>query len=70
MHDCKTCLYICPMQHTSTPLFDEVIQIATPDCVKRRDMTLIRKLKNLQTYTERIEKLLDDAMSTLEDATK
>ena len=58
------------MQHTITPLFDEVIQIATPDCVKRRDMTLIRKLKNLQTYTERIEKLLDDAMSTLEDATK
>ena len=58
------------MQHTCTPLFDEVIQIATPDCVKRRDMTLIRKLKNLQTYTERIEKLLDDAMSTLEDATK
>ena len=44
--------------------------MATPDCVKRRDMTLIRKLKNLQTYTERIEKLLDDAMSTLEDATK
>ena len=58
------------MQRTSTPLFDEVIQIATPDCVKRRDMTLIRKLKSLQTYTERIEKLLDDAMSTLEDATK
>jgi len=44
--------------------------MATPDCVKRRDMTLIRKLKNLQEYTERIEKLLDDAMSTLEDATK
>jgi len=58
------------MQHTSTPLFHEVIQMATPDCVKRRDMTLIRKLKSLQTYTERIEKLLDDAMSTLEDATK
>ena len=58
------------MPHTSTPLFDEVIQLATPDCVRRRDMTLVRKLKNLQEYTERIEKLLDDAMSTLEDATK
>ena len=58
------------MQRTSTPLFDEVIQIATPDCIRKRDMTLVRKLKNLQDYTERIEKLLDDAMSTLEDATK
>jgi hypothetical protein len=58
------------MQHTSTPLFDEVIQLATPDCVRRRDMTLVRKLKDLQEYTERIEQLLDDAKSIIEDAAK
>jgi len=58
------------MQHTSTPLFDEVIQMATPDCIRNRDMTLVRKLKNLQEYTEHIEKLLDEAVSTLQDATK
>jgi len=56
------------MQHTSTPLFHEVIQLATPDCVRRRDMTLVRKLKDLQEYTERIEKILNDAMSVIEDA--
>jgi hypothetical protein len=56
------------MQHTSTPLFQEVIQLATPDCVRRRDMTLVRKLKDLQEYTERIEKILNDAMSVIEDA--
>jgi hypothetical protein len=33
-------------------------------------MTLVRKLKNLQEYTEHIEKLLDEAMYTLQDATK
>jgi len=58
------------MQHTSTPLFDEVILMATPDCIRNRDMTLVRKLKNLQEYTEHIEKLLDEAMYTLQDATK
>ena len=58
------------MEHTSTPLFQEVIQLATPDCVRRRDMTLVRKLKDLQEYTERIEKILDDAMSVIEDAAK
>lgn len=58
------------MQHTSTPLFHEVIQLATPDCVRRRDMTLVRKLKVLQEYTERIEQLLDDAKSIIEDAAK
>jgi len=58
------------MQHTSTPLFEEVIQLATPDCVRRRDMTLVRKLKDLQEYTERIEQLLDDAKSIIEDAAK
>ncbi|MGB1944876.1 MAG: hypothetical protein ACPHM0_04235 [Flavobacteriales bacterium] len=58
------------MQHTSTPLFQEVIQLATPDCVRRRDMTLVRKLKDLQEYTERIEQLLDDAKSIIEDAAK
>jgi hypothetical protein len=58
------------MQHTSTPLFHEVIQLATPDCVRRRDMTLVRKLKDLQEYTERIEQLLDDAKSIIEDAAK
>lgn len=55
------------MQHTSTPLFEEVIQLATPDCVRRRDMTLVRKLKDLQNYTERLEKIADDAVSILKE---
>ena len=55
------------MQYTSTQLFDEVIQLATPQCVTNRDMTLVRKLKNLQNYTQRIEQLLDDAKSILEE---
>jgi hypothetical protein len=33
-------------------------------------MTLVRKLKDLQEYTERIEQLLDDAKSIIEDAAK
>lgn len=55
------------MEHTSSPLFDEVIQLATPDCVKRRDMTLVRKLKELQNYTQRLERIADDAMDLLKE---
>ena len=55
------------MQYTSTQLFDEVIQLATPDCVKRRDMSLVRKLKDLQNYTQRLEKIAEDALDTLKD---
>jgi hypothetical protein len=33
-------------------------------------MTLVRKLKDLQEYTERIEQLLYDAKSIIEDAAK
>lgn len=46
-------LYICPMTHTQ--LFDEVIQMATPYCIKDRDMTLVRKLKALQTLIDKTE---------------
>jgi hypothetical protein len=55
------------MQYTTTQLFDEVIQLATPDCVKRRDMSLVRKLKDLQNYTQRLEKIADDAMDILKE---
>ncbi len=55
------------MEYTTTQLFDEVIQLATPDCVKRRDMSLVRKLKDLQNYTQRLEKIADDAMDILKD---
>lgn len=41
--------------HTINSLFDEVIQMATPYCIKDRDMTLVRKLKALQSRTERVE---------------
>jgi hypothetical protein len=58
------------MQHTSTPLFNEVIQMATPSCIERRDMTLVRKLKNLQEYTEKLESLLQEAHSVIKEATK
>lgn len=58
------------MENTVSPLFDEVIQLATPDCINRRDMTLVRKLKNLQEYTVRIEKILEDAKSIIEDRAK
>lgn len=40
---------------THTQLFDEVIQMATPYCIKDRDMTLVRKLKALQHKTQRVE---------------
>ncbi len=50
------------MRHTSTLLFEEVIQLATPDCVR-----LVRKLKDLQNYTERLEKIADDAVSILKE---
>ena len=70
MDICKRCAYICGMEHTVSPLFDEVIQLATPDCINRRDMTLVRKLKNLQEYTVRIEKILEDAKSIIEDHAK
>ena len=55
------------MEYTATQLFDEVIQLATPDCVKRRDMSLVRKLKDLQNYTQRLEKIAEDALDTLKD---
>ena len=55
------------MEYTCTQLFDEVIQLATPDCVKRRDMSLVRKLKDLQNYTQRLEKIAEDALDTLKD---
>ena len=55
------------MEYTTTQLFDEVIQLATPDCVKRRDMSLVRKLKDLQNYTQRLEKIADDAMDILKE---
>ena len=53
MHNCKMRLYICPMTHTQ--LFDEVIQMATPYCIKDRDMSLVRKLKALQTLIDKTE---------------
>jgi len=55
------------MEYTCTQLFDEVIQLATPDCIKRRDMSLVRKLKDLQNYTQRLEKIAEDALHTLKD---
>ena len=55
------------MEYTSTQLFDEVIQLATPDCIKRRDMTVIRKIKDLQTYTQRLEQIAEDAIATLKE---
>ncbi len=55
------------MEYTSTQLFDEVIQLATPDCIKRRDMTVIRKIKDLQNYTQRLEKIAEDAIATLKE---
>ena len=55
------------MKYTTTQLFDEVIQLATPDCVKRRDMSLVRKLKDLQNYTQRLEKIADDGLDILKD---
>ena len=55
------------MEYTTTQLFDEVIQLATPDCVKRRDMTLVRKLKDLQNYTQRLEKIAEDALYILKE---
>ncbi len=55
------------MEYTSTQLFDEVIQLATPDCIKRRDMTVIRKIKDLQNYTQRLEQIAEDAIATLKD---
>lgn len=42
------------MEHTSQ-LFDEVIQMATPYCIKDRDMTLVRKLKALQDLIQKTE---------------
>lgn len=55
------------MEHTCTQLFDEVIQLATPDCIKRRDMSLVRKLKELQNYTQRLENIAEDAIATLKE---
>ena len=55
------------MQHTISPLFDEVIQMATPHCIKDRDMTLVRKIKNLQEYTEKLEDLLQKAHNLIKE---
>ena len=55
------------MKYTSTQLFDEVIQLATPDCIKRRDMSVIRKIKDLQNYTQRLEQIAEDAIAALKD---
>jgi phage host-nuclease inhibitor protein Gam len=55
------------MEYTSSQLFDEVIQLATPDCIKRRDMTVIRKIKDLQNYTQRLEQIAEDAIAALKD---
>ncbi len=55
------------MEHTCTQLFDEVIQLATPDCIKRRDMSLVRKLKDLQNYTQRLERIAEDALDILKE---
>ena len=55
------------MEYTSTQLVDEVIQLATPDCIKRRDMTVIRKIKDLQNYTQRLEQIAEDAIATLKE---
>jgi len=55
------------MKHTCTQLFDEVIQLATPDCIKRRDMSLVRKLKDLQNYTQRLERIAEDALDILKE---
>ena len=55
------------MEYTSTQLFDEVIQLATPDCIKRRDMSVIRKIKDLQNYTQRLEQIAEDAIAALKE---
>jgi phage host-nuclease inhibitor protein Gam len=55
------------MEYTSSQLFDEVIQLATPDCIKRRDMTVIRKIKDLQNYTQRLEQIAEDAIAALKE---
>jgi hypothetical protein len=52
------------MQHTSE-LFNEVIQMATPYCIRERDMTLVRKIKNLQEYTEKLEGLLGESLDVI-----
>jgi hypothetical protein len=35
--------------------------MATPHCINGRDMTLVRKLKTLQEYTEKLEQLIDQS---------
>ena len=55
------------MEYTSSQLFDEVIQLATPGCIKRRDMTVIRKIKDLQNYTQRLEQIAEDAIAALKE---
>jgi phage host-nuclease inhibitor protein Gam len=55
------------MEYTSSQLFDEVIQLATPDCIKRRDMSVIRKIKDLQNYTQRLEQIAEDAIAALKE---
>lgn len=37
------------------PMFDEIIQLVTPLCIKERDMTIVRMLKHLQDNVETLE---------------
>jgi len=49
------------MEHTTT--FDEVIQEVTPLCIRERNMTLVRKIKQLQEHCERIENQISKLQS-------
>jgi hypothetical protein len=42
-------------EHGLTPMFDEIIQLVTPLCIKERDMTIVRMLKHLQDNVETLE---------------
>jgi len=55
------------MQHTSTPLFNELIQEMTPMCLVHEKLDLIRKVKNLQEYTEKLEQLIGEVMHDMKD---
>ena len=37
------------------PMFDEIIQLVTPLCIKERNMTIVRMLKHLQDNVETLE---------------
>lgn len=55
------------MANVSTPLFNEVIQLVTPECINKGDMTLVRKIKALQDYTEKIEDLLTQSQNDVKE---